>query len=58
MIEDMSVRGFTEKTRHDYIRCVRTFAAFIDRVPDTPTPEDVGRFQIAPDPSRHAAAGQ
>ena len=29
MIEDMSVRGFTEKTRHDYIRCVKTLAVFI-----------------------------
>jgi integrase/recombinase XerD len=27
MIEDMTVRGFTEKTQHDYIRCVKTFAA-------------------------------
>ncbi len=29
MIEDMIVRGFTEKTRNDYIRNVRAFAAFI-----------------------------
>ena len=29
MIEDMTVRGFGEKTRHDCIRHVRTFAAFI-----------------------------
>jgi hypothetical protein len=28
MIEDMSVRGFSEKTRSDYIRSVRAFAAF------------------------------
>ena len=27
MIEDMSVRGFSEKTRNDYIRHVRAFAA-------------------------------
>jgi hypothetical protein len=26
MIEDMSVRSFSEKTRHDYIRNVRTLA--------------------------------
>ena len=31
MIEDMTVRSFTEKTRHDYIRCVKAFAAFIGR---------------------------
>jgi site-specific recombinase XerD len=46
MIEDMSVRGFTEKTRHDYIRCVKTFAAFIGRSPDTATAEDLRRFQL------------
>ena len=46
MVEDMSVRGFTEKTRHDYIRSVRTFAAFIGRSPDAATPEDVRRFQL------------
>ena len=31
MIEDMFVRGFTEDTRRDYIRCVKAFAAFIGR---------------------------
>ena len=25
MIEDMTVRGFSEKTRHDYVRQVRAF---------------------------------
>ena len=46
MIEDMSVRGFSEKTRNDYIRNVRTFAAFIGRSPDTATAEDLRRFQL------------
>jgi integrase/recombinase XerD len=46
MIEDMTVRGFTEKTRHDYIRCVRRLAAFIGRSPDTATAEDLRRFQL------------
>src|ERR1700720_2671514 len=46
MIEDMSVRGFSEKTRHDYIRNVRAFAAFIGRSPDTATAEDLRRFQL------------
>ena len=45
MIEDMSVRGFSEKTRNDYIRNVRAFAAFIGRSPDTATAEDLRRFQ-------------
>ena len=43
MIEDMMVRGFTEKTRNDY---VRAFAAFIGRSPDTATAEDLRRFQL------------
>ena len=29
MIEDMTVRGFNEDTRRDYVRHVRAFAAFI-----------------------------
>src|SRR5439155_19790148 len=45
MIEDMNVRGFSEKTRNDYIRNVRAFAAFIGRSPDTATAEDLRRFQ-------------
>ena len=46
MIEDMSVRGFTEKTRHDYVRHVKTLSAFIGRSPDTATGEDLRRFQL------------
>jgi len=46
MIEDMTVRGFGEKTRNDYIRHVRSFAAFIGRSPDTATEEDMRRFQL------------
>ena len=43
LIDDMSLRGFSEKTRNDYIRNVRAFAAFIDRSPDTAT-ADCGAF--------------
>jgi site-specific recombinase XerD len=46
MIEDMSVRGFTEETRRNYIRDVRAFAAFIRRPPNTATAEDLRRFQL------------
>src|SRR3954449_611255 len=46
MIEDMIVRGFTEKTRNDYIRNVRAFAAFIGRSPDNARAEDLRRFQL------------
>src|SRR5438045_2082015 len=45
MIEDMNVRGFSEKSRSDYIRNVRAFAAFVGRSPDTATAEDLRRFQ-------------
>ena len=46
MIEDMSVRGFSEKTRHDYVRKVRAFTAFIGRSPDTAMAEDLRLFQL------------
>src|ERR671913_959038 len=46
MIEDMTVRGFTEKTQHDYIRYVKTLAAFLGRSPDRATAEDLRRFQL------------
>jgi hypothetical protein len=46
MIEDMTVRGFNEKTRGDYVRNVRALAAFIGRSPDTATAEDLRRFQL------------
>src|SRR3954447_8214383 len=46
MIEDMTVRGFTEKTRQDYLRHVQAFAAFIGRSPVTATPDDIRGFQL------------
>lgn len=46
MLEDMAMRGLREGTQRDYIRFVRSFAAFLKRSPDTATPEDVRRFQI------------
>src|SRR3982074_1598600 len=46
LIEDMTVRGFTEETRSNYIRDVRAFASFIRRPPDTATAEDLRRFQL------------
>ena len=45
-IEDMTVRGFTEKTRRYYIRIVSGFAAFLGRSPDTATAEDIRRFPV------------
>jgi integrase/recombinase XerD len=46
MIEDMTVRNFVEKTRNDYIRHVKTLAAFLSRSPDTASSEDLRRFQL------------
>ncbi len=45
-IEDMAVRGFTEKTRRSYTRIVSGFAAFLSRSPDTATAKDIRRFQV------------
>lgn len=36
MIEDMTIRQFGEKTKRDYVRLVRDFAAFLARSPDLP----------------------
>src|SRR5436190_6687040 len=46
MIEDMSVRGFSEKTRNDYVRNVRAFAALIGRSPATATADDPRLFHL------------
>ena len=46
MIDDMSVRGFGEKTQKDYIRFVRSFAAFLGRSPETANAEDIRQFQL------------
>jgi len=46
MLEDMAVRKFGDKTRHDYIRHVEAFARFLGRSPDTATAEDVRRYQV------------
>ena len=44
--QNVNFGGFVAKTRNDYIRHVRAFAAFIGRAPDTTTPEDLRRFQL------------
>jgi integrase/recombinase XerD len=38
MIDDMTARRFSEATQRDYVRHVRTFAAFLGRSPDTACP--------------------
>ncbi len=46
MIEDMSVRKFCEKAKHDYVRHVEMFAGFLGRSPATATGEDLRRYQV------------
>jgi len=46
MIDDMTARRFKEKVQKDYVRHVKTFAAFLGRSPDTATSEDVRRYQL------------
>ncbi len=45
-VADMTVRGFSAKTQHDYLRTIAGFASFLDRSPSTTTAEDIRRFQI------------
>src|SRR5882762_7694387 len=47
LIADMTIRTFSDKTRHDYIRQIEAFARFIGRSPDTATGDDIRRFQLA-----------
>jgi len=46
MIEDMTVRGFGEKTQGDYIRHVKNFTIFLGRSPDTAAAEDLRAYQL------------
>jgi len=46
MIEDMTIRGFGEKTKADYIRHVANFVSFLGRSPNDATAEDIRRYQL------------
>ena len=46
MIEDMTARHFAEKAPEDYIRHVKSFAAFLGRSPDAATAEDLLLFLL------------
>ncbi len=46
MLEDMAMHGLRSATQRDYIRFVRSFAAFLGQAPDTATAEDIRRFQV------------
>ena len=47
MIADMTVRSFSDKTQHEYIRQIETFARFLGHSPDTASGDDIRRFQLA-----------
>ena len=46
MIEDMTIRRFSEHTQRDYVRQVREFTAFLGLPPDRAEPEDLRRYQL------------
>ena len=46
MLDAMAVRNFSDKTRHDYIRHVKSFGSFLGRAPDTASADDLRRFQL------------
>jgi integrase/recombinase XerD len=46
MIEDMAIRKFAPKIRHDYVQRVGDSATFLGRSPDTAKSEDVRRFRL------------
>ncbi len=46
MIEDMRIRGMSEKSQKAHIRALRDFAAFLGRSPDTATPDELRVYQL------------
>jgi integrase/recombinase XerD len=46
MIEEMAARKLTPNTRRGHIYRCKRFAAWLNRSPDTATPDEVRRFQL------------
>ena len=46
MIEDMAARKLTPHTQRSHISSCKRFAAWLERSPDTATPDEVRRFQL------------
>jgi integrase/recombinase XerD len=46
MIEDMSLRGFTEKTQRSYVRAVAGLSRFHNRSPETLSNEEIRRYFV------------
>ena len=46
LIDDMTMRRFSQETQRNYIRDVGRFATFLGRRPDTASADDLRRFQV------------
>jgi integrase len=46
LIDDMTMRRFSQETQRNYIRDVGRFASFLGRSPHTATADDLRRFQV------------
>jgi len=46
MIGDMTARHIGENTQKNYIRCVKSLAAFMGRPPETATQEDLRLYRL------------
>ena len=46
MIEDMTARKLSSGTQKCHVRSCKRFAAFLERSPNTASPEDIRRFQL------------
>ena len=46
MLDDMRMRKLAPKTQQHYLRCVRQFAGFLGRSPDTASTEELRRYQL------------
>jgi site-specific recombinase XerD len=46
MIEDMRIKGMGDKAQKAHIRALKDFTTFLDRSPDTSTPDDLRAYQL------------
>ena len=46
MIEDMRIKGMGDKAQKAHIRALKDFTTFLDRSPDTATPDDLRAYQL------------
>ncbi len=46
LVDDMTLRRFSQETQRNYLRDVGRFASFLGRQPDTATADDLRRFQV------------